>query len=535
MQTKEDLIELINKKYNNVEAILRSVPAGCEDSLRPILEACVKLFWLIKYEKEFVWINSKGQEEFNLNEAIKSEKFSSFFSPLMISDMHTIRLLGNKSVHADSRPLTVLELNELFDRLRKIVREMERILGISIIPIINKDAKKGTSIVVEEKPIEKPKATSLLDDVLLDKIVKHWVYGKGKVIKVEKNKIVVQFGNTRKEYSENDFKNGFIKLVDEKLSQKSVQEISAPRTYTTVYENKTVCVGSIVLIRDLEKEKNMRVKIVECGRGIREEASINSPLGRGLLGAIVGDCVTIHTEDPYIVKVLEINNSCAQVGGFSQTVGFSKNENSKSSSTISVITSIEKPETSPKFTKQPILQKTKNVVLGFMRKNPNCSITSIGLTQSEIFHCCGFSWGYQESSTESNQQYWIVACLKELEFEGLVQQDIATKFWRLTEKGTSIVINITEFAGLKIRQAGEEIRKQSKMLVLDYMKSNEDCAYYGKGLRQAQLFRLCGFDWGEYEKAESSRQQYWIVGLLRTLEKEGLVQRDGVSKKWRLV
>ena len=40
---------------------------------------------------------------------------------------------------------------------------------------------------------------------------------------------------------------------------------------------------------------------------------------------------------------------------------------------------------------------------------------------------------------------------------------------------------------------------------------------------------------GDYEKAEPPRQQYWVIGLLRTLENEGFTQRASVSKKWRLV
>ena len=88
---------------------------------------------------------------------------------------------------------------------------------------------------------------------------------------------------------------------------------------------------------------------------------------------------------------------------------------------------------------------------------------------------------------------------------------------------------------MQFNQAGEKIREQSKALVLDYMKTDLNCARYGKGLRQAELFRVCGFNWGEYEKAEPTRQQYWVIGLLRTLENEGLVQRDNISKKWRLV
>ena len=43
----------------------------------------------------------------------------------------------------------------------------------------------------------------------------------------------------------------------------------------------------------------------------------------------------------------------------------------------------------------------------------------------------------------SNQQYWIVACLKELESEQLVQQDVGTKFWRLTNNGETATFTDT--------------------------------------------------------------------------------------------
>lgn len=182
-----------------------------------------------------------------------------------------------------------------------------------------------------------------------------------------------------------------------------------------------------------------------------------------------------------------------------------------------------------------VLRKTKNIVLRFMQKQPNCAIMARGLTQADIFRYCGFSWGHQENATESNQQYWIVACLKELESEKLVQQDVGTKHWRLTKEGEIKTVDVSEFSGLKFSQVGEKIREQSKNIVLDYMKLTDDCARCGKGLRQAELFRVCGFDWGDYEKAETARQQYWVVGLLRTLEREGAIQRDNVSKKWRLL
>ncbi len=81
---------------------------------------------------------------------------------------------------------------------------------------------------------------------------------------------------------------------------------------------------------------------------------------------------------------------------------------------------------------------------------------------------------------------------------------------------------------------GTNLRFQIKDLVLMFMKSTDECSVNGEGLKQAEIFRECGLDWGTYENATSSNQQYWIVGLLRDLEKDGLVQKDIATKKWRL-
>lgn len=67
------------------------------------------------------------------------------------------------------------------------------------------------------------------------------------------------------------------------------------------------------------------------------------------------------------------------------------------------------------------------------------------------------------------------------------------------------------------------------------MQNDFDCCSNSEGLKQSVIFRKCGLDWGNYDNATSSNQQYWIVALLRELEKEGKVQRDPDSKKWRLI
>lgn len=57
---------------------------------------------------------------------------------------------------------------------------------------------------------------------------------------------------------------------------------------------------------------------------------------------------------------------------------------------------------------------------------------------------------------------------------------------------------------------------------------------YAEGMKQAEIFRNCGLDWGSQENATSSNQQYWIVGLLRQLEKENKIVRDESTKKWNI-
>lgn len=81
---------------------------------------------------------------------------------------------------------------------------------------------------------------------------------------------------------------------------------------------------------------------------------------------------------------------------------------------------------------------------------------------------------------------------------------------------------------------GKSLRLQIKQLVFKYMESSAECSQNSEGMKQAEIFRACGLDWGEYPNATSSNQQYWIVALLRELEKEGRIQRDNVSKRWKL-
>lgn len=87
---------------------------------------------------------------------------------------------------------------------------------------------------------------------------------------------------------------------------------------------------------------------------------------------------------------------------------------------------------------------------------------------------------------------------------------------------------------MKYKEQGNNLRAMAKELVFSYMCSTEECSKSSEGMKQAEIFRACGFDWGEYPNATSTNQQYWIVALLRELESEGKICRDSDSKKWRI-
>ena len=81
---------------------------------------------------------------------------------------------------------------------------------------------------------------------------------------------------------------------------------------------------------------------------------------------------------------------------------------------------------------------------------------------------------------------------------------------------------------------GLEIRELSKSLVTHFMHSSPECSSNSVGLKTSEIFRGCGFDWGEKESATSSSQQSWFVALLRDLEELEIIERSSESKHWRL-
>ena len=83
-------------------------------------------------------------------------------------------------------------------------------------------------------------------------------------------------------------------------------------------------------------------------------------------------------------------------------------------------------------------------------------------------------------------------------------------------------------------EAGMQIRINAKDLVFRFMQSSALCQPGAEGMRLTRIFRECVLDWGDYTKATSTNQQYWVVALVRELEAEGKVERISESGPWRL-
>lgn len=81
---------------------------------------------------------------------------------------------------------------------------------------------------------------------------------------------------------------------------------------------------------------------------------------------------------------------------------------------------------------------------------------------------------------------------------------------------------------------GEKIRSLAKSLVLEFMIATDECQKAERGMKQAQIFKKCGLDYGNYPVATSSNQQYWLAAILWELKAEGKVERVYDSGPWRL-
>ncbi len=176
--------------------------------------------------------------------------------------------------------------------------------------------------------------------------------------------------------------------------------------------------------------------------------------------------------------------------------------------------------------------QAKALLVQFLQKVTAIEQFKNGLSVPELFHGCGFGWGEQENATLSQQQFWLVALLWELATDGLVTTDGV--LWRLTAKGNAANLDLSGLYGLSFEKAGAQVCANAKRVALAYMRTRAECTCVGAGLFHTELFRGCGFEWKDCGGEEFVKQQYWMIGLLRALERLGEVRFDGAKKLWRL-
>lgn len=207
-QEKNELLATIKQNYTGAHEMNIENSVAFTANIRATLEAAVKLFWKEKLGYIPSW--TRGNKEiFITGQAVRSPKFIAFFERWALKEMEYICDACGDSVHGEN--MSIDTANELISSLDKSLRAMEKILGFLIIPAIKKEEVK----MINTSP-------------LLNKTVRHWIYGEGKIIKITGDRMTVQFSKKQEEYGQESLKNGFLKLVD---TQKTKVEPTAPQTY----------------------------------------------------------------------------------------------------------------------------------------------------------------------------------------------------------------------------------------------------------------------------------------------------------------
>ncbi len=77
----------------------------------------------------------------------------------------------------------------------------------------------------------------------------------------------------------------------------------------------------------------------------------------------------------------------------------------------------------------------RQLVLDYLNTRPEAESRGPGISQTEISRACGLLWGDYPKSAATQQQYWIVGLLRQLEQEERISQDPVTRKWRCRSGG----------------------------------------------------------------------------------------------------
>lgn len=73
----------------------------------------------------------------------------------------------------------------------------------------------------------------------------------------------------------------------------------------------------------------------------------------------------------------------------------------------------------------------KSMIIDYMNNNIHCAKNGYGVKQADIFHDLGLGVKTYPKATLSNQQYWMIALLYELQDEGKIEHICDKGPWRL--------------------------------------------------------------------------------------------------------
>lgn len=82
---------------------------------------------------------------------------------------------------------------------------------------------------------------------------------------------------------------------------------------------------------------------------------------------------------------------------------------------------------------ESIRNQTKVLIFDLMKSSAEYGSGGKGIRTSQIFKSCGLDWGDLPKTRSTAQQYWVVAAIRELEAEGLVERISESGPWRLFE------------------------------------------------------------------------------------------------------
>lgn len=231
-EKREQLIEKINKEYQEAEKYITDSITAWAGAMRRALIETVK----------FVYMEKLGEDSWNgqkLFDALNNNDFKQYFpekTTTTISDMHKIRELRN-SIEYNDEDISMAWRERYLNRLKECIEDVEKVLGISIIKLIQKEvlppSRPVSTPVVEKKPREK---------------VKHSRFGEGEIVSIKGDIIKVVFGVTIKEFPyPSSMNNGTLIPIQNPIAQPAIS-VPKARPFTSLQkhrwtfdEDKTCC------------------------------------------------------------------------------------------------------------------------------------------------------------------------------------------------------------------------------------------------------------------------------------------------------